>query len=144
RRLMRRGRVRVAREINEQYETDGRSADLQEHLLHEPFIKGVSHWVVRHNQYSTMEAQHRAADAAQPLALRDLRSADATVRRAAHKRIAYRLPGRPLWLLLYLLFIRGAVLEGYAGIAYSGLRAWYELLIDIKTRELQRARALHG
>jgi glycosyltransferase involved in cell wall biosynthesis len=136
-RLMRRNRVRIDREINEQYSSDGQVQDLSEHLLHEPFAKGLSHWIERHNTYSTLEAEQRLSEQDQAVPAHQLFSSDAVLRRSALKQLAYRVPGRPLWMLLYLWFGRGAILEGYPGVCYSALRAWYELTIDLKSRELR-------
>lgn len=134
-RLMRNGHVRVSREINEHYETAGAVGYLREHLMHEPFAKGLAPWIARHNQYSTLEAQNRISELSHPLNWDGMLSRDPTRRRALLKQIAYRVPARPLWILLYLLLIRGAVLEGRAGVAYAALRAWYELCIDLKCQE---------
>jgi hypothetical protein len=41
-----------------------------------------------------------------------------------------------MFLALYL--VRGGVLEGRAGLTFCLLRAWYEFMIDVKRRELQR------
>ena len=56
-RLIRIGRVRVEREINEEYHTDGKVGFLKEHLIHYPFNRGISYWFERHNRYSSMEAE---------------------------------------------------------------------------------------
>ena len=58
----------------------------------------------------------------------------------AQKAIFYRLPARPLIKWIYMMFVRGAVLDGRAGIAYANLQAMYEYLIVLKTRELMRNR----
>ena len=40
-----------------------------------------------------------------------------------------------------MMFVRGAVLDGAAGITYATLQSIYEYLIVIKTKELRRGRA---
>jgi hypothetical protein len=40
-----------------------------------------------------------------------------------------------------MMFIRGAVLDGAAGVTYATLQAFYEYLIVLKTKELQRGGA---
>ena len=62
-------------------------------------------------------------------------------RRVAQKAIFYQLPLRPVVKWLYLMFVRGAVLDGSAGLMYSTLISFYEYLIEIKRRELLRQRA---
>src|SRR5208282_3383395 len=60
-RLVRLGRVRVAREINEEYLADGRIRYLDAHLHHFPFNKGIAYWFERHNRYSSMGALAKIA-----------------------------------------------------------------------------------
>src|SRR5690606_32418363 len=50
-RLFRNGKVRVEREINEEYITLGSEGQLKEHLLHYPFNKGITWWFDKHNRY---------------------------------------------------------------------------------------------
>ena len=49
------------------------------------------------------------------------------------------MPGRPLIKWCYMMFVRGALLDGPAGIAYATLASFYEYLIVLKTRELRIA-----
>ena len=137
-RLIRVGRVRVEREINEEYHTDGQIGFLREHLLHYPFNKGVAYWIERHNRYSSMEARAWLAETQDRFAHRDLWARDPVQRRKALKQLAYRLPARPLLVFLYLYLLRGGLLDGGPGLTYCRLRAFYEFLIDLKVRELRR------
>jgi glycosyltransferase involved in cell wall biosynthesis len=137
-RLARVGRVWVERPINEEYRTDGAIRELRGHLHHFPFNKGFSAWFAKHDRYSSMEAQLRVEGGAGRWQARDLFAADYTLRRRALKRLAYRLPGRPLLMFGALYVLRGGFLEGRAGLTFALLRAWYEYMIDCKYRELQR------
>ncbi|MEI9978148.1 MAG: glycosyltransferase family 2 protein [Edaphobacter sp.] len=56
-RLVRPERARYTRAINEVLEVEGIVADLSYPLDHYPFSKGIAHWIAKHNQYSTMEAE---------------------------------------------------------------------------------------
>jgi glycosyltransferase involved in cell wall biosynthesis len=56
-RLVRPERSRYTRAINEVIEVEGRIEELENPLDHYPFSKGISHWVAKHNVYSTMEAE---------------------------------------------------------------------------------------
>jgi glycosyltransferase involved in cell wall biosynthesis len=140
-RLARVGRVRVERDINEEFVTDGHVGHLEAHLLHYPFNKGVAHWYERHNRYSTMEAQATLAERGIPLAPLGLLSRDPTLRRRALKRIFYRLPMRPTLMFLYLYGLRMGFLDGRAGLHFSLMRASYEMLIDLKVMEALRRRS---
>jgi glycosyltransferase involved in cell wall biosynthesis len=133
-RIFRRGRVQVAREINEEYVTDGEIGHLQGHLIHHPFGKGLEHWFERHNRYSSMEARTLAAERTDRyFRLRDVLSGDAGVRRSALKQLAYRLPGRPFIVFIYLYIIRLGFLDGYPGLQFAMMRMAYEIMIDAKS-----------
>lgn len=137
-RLVRRGRARYIREVNELLEVDGSIRELNGHLDHFPFSKGISHWVAKHNAYSTAEARLLASGAAtQHGSMRDaLFASDRQTRRAAQKAIFYRLPLRPLFKWCYMVFWRRAIMDGHAGITYATLQSFYEYLIELKRKEL--------
>jgi len=137
-RLARVGHVRVARPINEEYQTDGTVAFLRGHLDHVPFKKGFSAWLRKHDRYSTMEAQLRFQNRGQLTYVRGLLGRDPVARRRALKAIAYSLPGRPVATFVALYFMRGGLVEGRAGLTFTLLRAYYEFMIDCKYRELIR------
>lgn len=139
-RLMRVGRVRVEREVNEEYLADGKVAHLNSHLVHYPFNKGIAFWFERHNRYSTMEAIAKMQMRSLPLSWRFMLSADPVARRRALKQLAYRLPMRPSIVFCYWYIVRLGFLDGRAGFAFSRMRASYELLIDLKVLEQERLR----
>lgn len=136
--LARIGHVTVKRAINEEYHSDGKIAFLKEHLLHYPFSKGLEQWFERHNRYSSMEAKRLIEEKNNTLNLKDIPSNDPVIRRKAMKKLAYRMPARPLLVFLYLYFLRRGFLDGRAGISYSTLRATYEFMINEKIKELYR------
>lgn len=139
-RLVRRGKARYRREINPVMEVDGRVGDLKSQFDHFPFSKGISHWIRRHDVYSTMEARIVAEGSSHQHASwkTALTAKDYHTRRVAQKAIFYRMPARPLIKWLYMMFVRGAILDGRAGITYANLQAMYEYWIVLKTRELLR------
>ncbi|MEJ0087429.1 MAG: glycosyltransferase family 2 protein [Pseudomonadota bacterium] len=136
-RLVRPGKVRVERAINEEYHADGAVQELESHLHHFPFNKGFAAWIEKHDRYSTMEAKLRIAGGTGGRAA-ELFSGDSVQRRRALKATLYRMPGRPLLVFVALYFFRGGIIEGRAGLTFSLLRAWYEYMIDCKYFELQR------
>jgi glycosyltransferase involved in cell wall biosynthesis len=142
-RLVRPQRSRYTRAINEVIEVEGPIANLSYPLDHYPFSKGIAHWVTKHNLYSTMEAEliYKQQGLQNPSLRTALRDPDFHTRRLHQKAIFYRLPGRPLIKWLYMMFVRGAVLDGSAGLTYATLQSFYEYLIVIKTRELERGGA---
>ena len=142
-RLLRVGHVQYTRAINEITTVDGEIADLKNPFDHLAFSKGIAHWVNKHNEYSTREADLLASgDATQRASLREaLFAKGMQQRRVAQKAIFYRLPLRPLIKWLYLMFVRGAILDGSAGLMYATLISFYEYLIEVKYREILRQRA---
>lgn len=142
-RLLRVGRIRYTRDINEIVEVEGETGELAAPLDHMAFSKGLSHWVAKHNEYSTGEAELLASgDAVRAASWRDaLFAGDFHDRRVAQKAIFYRMPARPLIKWFYMMFVRGAVLDGAAGVMYATLQSFYEYLIEVKAREIRRRRA---
>jgi len=134
-RVFRKGAVRVARTINETYETDGRAEHLEGHLEHFPFNKGMDWWFERHNHYSTAEARlliGEMQEAEVGSGIVGLFSRDVAKRRASLKALAYRIPGRPFVAFLYLYVVRGGFMDGEAGYRFASMRLAYEIMIDAK------------
>lgn len=141
-RLVRPGRVRYEREVNEVLKVDGAIADLREPFDHFPFSKGMSHWIDKHNLYSSLEAvqvrkSHRGESRFSPA--RAFLERDFNERRYHQKELFYRLPARPLLKFALLYFAKRAFLDGRAGFTYAVLQAVYEYMIVLKTRELEQA-----
>jgi glycosyltransferase involved in cell wall biosynthesis len=141
-RLLRVGRVHYTRDINEFVEVEGDTGQLSAPLDHMAFSKGLTHWVAKHNLYSTAEAELLATgDAVRDASLKDaLFASDFHDRRAAQKALFYRMPARALLKWIYMMFVRGAVLDGAAGVMYATLQSFYEYLIEVKCRETLRRR----
>jgi len=142
-RLLRVGKAHYSRDVNEVVEVEGDVLDLKAPLDHMAFSKGISHWVAKHNVYSTIEAELLASgEATRKASLREaLFAKDFSDRRVAQKAIFYELPFRPLVKWLYMMVWRRAILDGGAGFMYVSLHAFYEFLIEIKRREILRKRA---
>ena len=139
-RLLRHGRARYWREVNEVLQVEGETASLQSPLDHFPFSKGIAHWIAKHNRYSSLEAGHIVASAktTRVSVKTALTGKDFHERRLHQKALFYRMPGRPWIKFVYLYLVRGGFLDGYAGYTYARLQAIYEYLIVVKTREQQR------
>lgn len=141
-RVLRLGRTRFEREVNEVLAVDGQTVDIEDaYFDHYPFSKGMTHWIAKHNSYSSGEAKIVAAsafvgDASWKTAFF---AKDFNEKHAARKAIFYNLPGRPLLRWAYLMFYRKGILDGRAGFVYSTLQAFYEWLIVLKTEELRMA-----
>jgi glycosyltransferase involved in cell wall biosynthesis len=137
-RLVRLGRVSVEREINEEYRTNGKSGYIKGHFIHYPFNKGIAFWYERHNLYSSMEAARLVEKTGESFQLSGIFSKNSVIRRKSLKQLAYRLPGRPLIVFLYLYLFRLGFLDGGPGLSYCVLRSIYEYMIDLKVKEMRR------
>jgi glycosyltransferase involved in cell wall biosynthesis len=142
-RLMRRGRARYWREVNEVLQPDGEVRSLTSPLDHFPFSKGIEHWRAKHDRYSTLEAKWTAEQAGtQNYSLsKALFSKDFHERRLHQKGLFYRMPGRPWIKFAYLYIWRGGFLDSRAGYTYAKLQAEYERSIVRKTREFAARKA---
>ena len=139
-RLLRPERVHYHRDINEVLEVNGAIGELSAPLDHHAFSKGLTHWMAKHNAYSSKEAELLASgDAVRAASWKKAVFApNFHDRRVAQKALFYKLPGRPLIKWCYMMFVRGAILDGRAGITYATLQAFYEYLIETKCAELLR------
>jgi len=135
-RLMKIGHVRIEREINEEYHTDGEVAYLDHHIFHYPFNKGIAAWFDKHNRYSSMEANEFHNNDVYSFSMSALFNRDPVVRRAELKGLIYHLPFRPVVVFLSLYIVRRGFLDGSAGLRFCTLRAIYEYMIDCKKEEL--------
>lgn len=102
--------------------------------------KGLSRWIEKHNRYSTDEAEETLRQLSTGgISWRDLfLGKSEVVRRRALKNLSLRLPFRPLVRWFYMYFILGGWRDGEPGFAWCMLQAFYEYLIVLKVKELQR------
>jgi glycosyltransferase involved in cell wall biosynthesis len=145
-RLVRPELARYTREINEVLEIAGKVGELESALDHYPFSKGMSHWLRKHDLYSSMEARLivKGGGLQNPSLRAALTAGDFHERRLHQKALFYRMPGRPLLKWLYMVFARRAFLDGRPGLTYARLQAIYEYMIVLKTRELREQAALES
>jgi glycosyltransferase involved in cell wall biosynthesis len=138
-RLFRPDKMRYERLVNPLSIPDGPVGELVGYLDHYPFSKGMTHWLSRHNSYSTLEAQQIVRNGAgnQQFSLRQaLFGRDRNHRRFHQKELFYRTPARPLLKFLLLYLGKRGFLDGSAGFRYAMLQSIYEYMIVLKTREL--------
>jgi len=141
-RLFRPECMRYERLINPVAQVEGDIGRLSGFLEHFPFSKGFSHWLERHNSYSTFEAQQIAADRSKQVAFsvrKAFSARDFHERRFHQKALFYRLPARPLLKFLLLYVLKRGFLDGRAGFTYAVLQSFYEYMIVLKTREVVAA-----
>jgi glycosyltransferase involved in cell wall biosynthesis len=110
------------------------------YLDHYPFSKGIAEWVQKHNFYSTQEAQQTMANRAvcKQFSVKAIFfPGEHGERRRNIKELYYRIPMRPVVKFLVMYIAKRGFLDGGAGFIYSVLIGFYELLIVLKTRELE-------
>jgi len=141
-RLFRPERMRTERLVNPVYIADGPVASVRGYLDHFPFSKGLAHWVERHNDYSTLEAEQILENRRRGAGF-SLRKAfmaqDFHERRFHQKEMFYRLPLRPLLKFLLLYVAKRGFLDGSAGLHYALLQSAYERMIVMKVGEANAA-----
>jgi glycosyltransferase involved in cell wall biosynthesis len=128
--------------VNPITHVEGKIGALRGHIIHEPFSKGIAHWIERHNSYSSFEAIEYMR-AAFP-SLSELLSSDISERRDALKRLFSRLPSRPFLKFCYYYMVRRGFLDGAPGFDYCVLQAIYEYLISLKVQEQRYRGAVNG
>ena len=140
-RLFRPDKMHYERLVNPVSVPDGSAGDLEGFLDHHPFSKGISHWLNRHNSYSSFEARQIIENRRSRPGV-SLRAAllgrDFHEKRFHQKELFYRLPGRPLVKFLVLYVLKRGFLDGTPGLTYALLQSIYEYMIVLKTRELER------
>lgn len=138
-RLVRKGKASYHREINEVLMVEGSVEEIDGYFDHYPFSKGFKHWLDKHNQYSSMEAQRWLEEQIgnEKFSIKKaFINKDFSSKRYHQKGLFYKLPGRPVIKWLYMVIIRRAFLDGKAGITYATLQAIYEYFIVLKSKEL--------
>ncbi len=137
-RMYRPEKIRYERLVNPVAHVDGSIGDLQGHIIHSPFSKGLVHWFERHNSYSGFEAEEQLkVTGGDRRPVWQVLSRDPNDRRAALKDIFFRLPMRPHLKWLYYMIWRRAFLDGRAGLTYARLQYIYEYMILMKAQELR-------
>lgn len=137
-RLVRKGRVRyINRGHAETQDVEGDIRELRHDLIDEN-LKGIDAWFERQNRYSAKDAEFELTSERVPMQWGHLYSRDPLARRAALKRIAMSLPGRPLLYFFYSYFIRGGFLDGYDGLVFCLMRALYQGMVVVKKHDLRK------
>ena len=137
-RLFHHEKIHFERLINPVTIVDGSVGKLNEYIDHFPFSKGLTHWVNRHNSYSTLEAKqiHQNQNKKNKTNIvKAFRSKDFQSLRYHQKELFYKLPFRPLVKFVILFFLKRGFLDGKAGFTYAILQSFYELMIILKVNE---------
>lgn len=135
-RLMRKGMARFTDFGHGQKEdcVQGTIGYIKEPYLHFGFSKGWTHWVDRHNRYSTSESVVRLNDCPP---FKNIFSSHGSFRNPALKSWLSRLPSWPFLRFVHAYLINLGFLEGGQGFRYCINMAYYEFLIQIKMKEIR-------
>lgn len=128
-------------EVHEHVELSGPSARLVGEMEHHAF-PDIHTWVEKHNRYSNWEASQQLAGARSASAAPALGAG--LDRKRLLRRLAWRLPFRPLVRFCYHYFFRLGLLDGYRGFVFCRLMGFYEFLSAAKASEKRRLAALSG
>jgi glycosyltransferase involved in cell wall biosynthesis len=123
-------------EAHEHVELEGRVMRLDNELEHHAYPT-VAAWVEKHNRYAIWEAALRDRFLAEPVP-----KAIGRGKRFKRqlKKIALRLPLRPLIRFVYAYILRLGFLDGKPGLYFCGLLAFYDLLAMANTYEQKLTR----
>lgn len=140
-RLVHRDRVRyLNRGHAETQEVRGEIREVEHDLIDEN-LKGIDEWFVRQARYARREADHELAEEGQaPFSWSDLVTSDPLARRAALKRVSWRVPARPILYFIYSYVVRRGFLDGRDGLVFSTMKAIYQAMIVVKKYDARRSR----
>ena len=130
------------RAVHEYPSVIGKVGQLDGHLKHQSFNKGIGDLLRKHVRYAELEASEN---------LQHLRTShidwgglvcfrDPVRNRRALKSMSYRLALRPTLRFLYMYLFRLGMLDGRAGFTYCRLLAIYEYMIVLNMKELHHRR----
>ena len=143
-RLVHRDRVRyVDRGHAETQTVEGEIAELHCDLIDEN-KRSIDEWFARQNRYAAREAEYELANEALTAGWRALLSRDPLRRRAAVKRLSWRMPLRPLFYFCYAYIWRGGFRDGRDGLVFCFMKALYQGMIVVKKYDAHRGAAGHG
>jgi len=124
-------------EAHEHVELDGRARRLDNELEHHAYPT-IATWVEKHNRYAIWEASVSERFLKESIP-KTIGSVQRFKRRL--KKIAWRLPMRPLIRFAYAYFLRLGFLDGKPGLIFCGLLAFYDFLASANRYEQRLAAA---
>jgi glycosyltransferase involved in cell wall biosynthesis len=141
-RLVHRDRVRYEDRGHAETQTVHGQVLKLEHDLIDENVRSIDEWFERQNRYARKEAEyelaHERAAASAGQGWGDLFSAEPLARRAAMKRLSWRMPLRPAVYFVYSYVIRRGFLDGRDGFVFSMMKALYQGMIAVKKYDAHR------
>lgn len=105
-------------------------------IIHEDVMCWERH-IAKHNRYSTLEAQQRAAGDEHTVGLLAAVREPHLRRRLLRERVWNHLAAKPLLRFVQIYVLAGGVLDGAAGFRIALFHAWHEMCIEEKYKELR-------
>lgn len=137
-RLIHRSHVRyVDRGHAETQSVHGEIRQLENDLIDEN-LRPIEEWFGRQNRYARKEADYELAAEERQRGWVTLLSRDPLVRRAAIKKVSWRLPMRPVAYFLYAYIWRRGFLDGKDGLIFCLMKALYQGMIVVHKYDTQR------
>ncbi len=142
-RLIHRDRVRyIDRGHAETQTVQGRTLELEHDLIDEN-LRSIDEWFERQNRYASKEAEYELANEATVGGWADVVRRDPLRRRAAIKRLSWRLPARPAFYFLYAYVWKRGFRDGRDGLMFCFMKALYQGMIVVKKHDARRLSVRH-
>lgn len=106
-------------------------------MLHYAY-PNIATWIEKHNRYSNWEAAVAVQNSGSSGSIRSSPFGNPLERKRWIKTAAQRLPFRPTLRFLYHYIWKSGWRDGYAGLVFCRLLAWYELVGIAKAEEIRR------
>ncbi|HTF35694.1 MAG TPA: glycosyltransferase [Myxococcota bacterium] len=134
-RFFRRGKARYEeRRVHENVIVDGSVGFLRGDIIHNDF-KDMDSWITKHNRYATFEAEEIVEGEKGGKFRGALFGTPLERRRYLKEGIWNRMPFRPLWLFVYLYFIKLGILDGRLGFRFCMMHAIFDGFLTAKVWE---------
>lgn len=133
-RLIRIGHAHFIGGVWESFDQNSKVSRISQPYEHYAFSKGIDSWIERHVRYASWEASNVLEY------LQTSKPSDLTTHRSLRKRrlASHFWPFRPFMRFFEKYILNCGFLDGYHGLLFSFLMAFYELLVVVKIIEKRR------
>jgi len=122
------------RRVHESVIVDGSVGFLKGDIIHNDF-KDMDSWIAKHNRYATFEAEEIVENEKRGKFRGALFGTPLERRRFLKEGIWNRMPFRPLWLFVYLYFVKLGFLDGRLGFRFCMMHAIFDSFLTAKVWE---------
>lgn len=141
-RLLRFGQARFQGKVWESFDTQGRVEQIHEPYLHYGFNRGINAWIDNHQRYADWKAEEMMRIEKEKVSFFQMVK-DLICGSADRKRTLERLGTKfgffsPCFRFSYHYFVKKGFLDGFPGLLYSLMMAYYQLMIYLLFLEKKR------